>query len=149
MTGIEHDILQFVYHYRYFGLYILLSLGMIGIPVPDEFIMVFSGFQTSLGNMSLPQTIVAASLGSFTGMNLSYAIGRQLDIHLVRRIKYFGIDKKAEKAETWFARYGDALIVIGYFFSGFRHFTAYFAGMSKSVTKNMYRLFLWAPLSGR
>ncbi len=118
------------------------------MPVPDEFIMVFAGFQTNLGNMNLVITIIVAAAGSFTGMNLSYFIGRQLDIHLVRKIKFFNIDKKLEKAEAWFARFGDKLIVAGYFFPGFRHFTAYFAGMSKFCYKRYIILvsqgaFIW------
>lgn len=140
MSGLEHDLLGFVFHYRYFGLFLLLSLGMIGIPVPDEFIMVFSGFQTSLDNMSLGATILVACAGSMAGMNLSYFIGRQLDIHVIRKIKIFNIDKRFCKAEKWFAKFGDILIVIGYFFPGFRHFTAYFAGMSKFSYKKYFGL---------
>jgi membrane protein DedA with SNARE-associated domain len=101
------------------------------VPIPDEFLLVFSGFQIGIGNMGLPETLIIATLGSFTGMNLSYLIGRQLDIHLVKKIRFMNIDKRLVKAEAWFARFGDKLIVIGYFFPGLRHFAAYFAGMSK------------------
>lgn len=133
MHGLEHYVMSIIYHYRYAGLFIMLTGGMIGIPVPDEFLMTFSGFQTTLGRMSFEKTLFVASFGSFLGMNLSYWIGRRLGIpflHKVAPFLHFN-EKKIQSAEHWFQRFGDRLIVIGYFFPGFRHFTAYFSGMSK------------------
>ncbi|MDQ7093983.1 DedA family protein [Desulfosporosinus sp. PR] len=133
MHGLEHYVMSIIFHYRYAGLFVLLTGGMVGIPVPDEFLMAFSGFQISLGRMNLAKTLLVASLGSFTGMNLSYWVGRTLGIsflHKVAPLLHFNT-KKITSAEHWFQRFGDRLIVIGYFFPGFRHFTAYFSGMSK------------------
>lgn len=106
---------------------------MIGIPVPDEFLMTFSGFQTTLGHMKFGKTLLLASLGSFVGMNLSYWIGRKLGIPFLHKISplLHLNEKRIARAEHWFKKYGDRLIVVGYFFPGFRHFTAYFAGMSE------------------
>lgn len=133
MSGLEHFLLSFIFHYRYIGLFTVLSFGMIGVPVPDEFIMAFSGFQTSIGHMDFIQTLLLASVGSFVGMNLSYWIGRRLGIPFLHKIAPFlhMNEKKIKKAESWFKKYGERLIVIGYFFPGFRHFVAYFSGMSE------------------
>lgn len=133
MHGFEHIVFSLIYHYRYAGLFGLLSLGMIGLPVPDEFLMTFSGFQTTVGHMALGKTLALASLGSFTGMNLSYWIGRKLGIPFLHKVvPYLHLnEKRIARAEHWFNKYGDRLIIIGYFFPGFRHFTAYFAGMSE------------------
>lgn len=133
MYGLEHFLLNIIYHYRYLGLFTVLSFGMIGLPVPDEFLMAFSGFQTSIGNMTFMKTLLFASLGSFVGMNLSYWIGRSLGIPFLHKIAPFlhMNENKIKKAEGWFQKFGDRLIVIGYFFPGFRHFVAYFSGMSE------------------
>ncbi len=133
LQGFEHILLSIIYHYRYLGLLVLLSLGMLGLPVPDEFIMTFSGFQTGLGHMRFGKTVMLAALGSFIGMNLSYWIGRKLGIPFLHKIApYLHLnEKRIARAEHWFSKFGDRLIVIGYFFPGFRHFTAYFAGMSE------------------
>jgi membrane protein DedA with SNARE-associated domain len=95
--------------------------------------MAFSGFQASIGRMSFGKTLLFASLGSFVGMNLSYWIGRSLGIPFLHRIAPFlhMNENRIKKAEAWFQKYGDRLIVIGYFFPGFRHFIAYFSGMSE------------------
>lgn len=133
MPGLEHNLIDIIYHFRYIGLFLLLTCGLVGLPVPDEFLMTFSGFQTSLGRMDFGQTLIVASLGSFLGMNLSYWIGRRLGIPFLHKIApYLHLNEnKIARAEHWFQCYGDRLIVIGYFFPGFRHFTAYFSGMSK------------------
>lgn len=133
MHTLEIYVTHIVENYGYYGLFFLLSLGMIGIPVPDEFLMTFSGFQTSLGHMHYGKTIVIAACGSFLGMNLSYWIGRKLGIPFLHKVAPFLHlnEKRIARAEHWFQRYGDRLIVIGYFFPGFRHFTAYFSGMSE------------------
>lgn len=133
MHGLDLNFTDIIYHYRYVGLFILLTIGMVGIPVPDEFLMTFSGFQTSLGRMDFGKTLLIATLGSFLGMNLSYWIGRRLGIPFLHKVApYLHLnEKRIARAEHWFQRYGDRLIVIGYFFPGFRHFTAYFSGMSE------------------
>ncbi|MFZ3101340.1 MAG: DedA family protein [Desulfitobacteriaceae bacterium] len=133
MHGLESYLTHIIQHYGYAGLFGLLALGMVGIPVPDEFLMTFSGFQTTLGRMNFGMTVLMAALGSFVGMNLSYWIGRRLGIPFLHKIApYLHLnEKKIARAEHWFNRIGDRLIVIGYFFPGFRHLTAYFAGMSK------------------
>jgi len=133
MHGLEQYLTDIIFQYRYAGLFILLTGGMIGIPVPDELLMTFSGFQTSLGRMDFGKTLLVATLGSFLGMNLSYWIGRRLGIPFLHKfgpLLHFN-EKRIARAEHWFQRFGDRLIVIGYFFPGIRHFTAYFSGMSK------------------
>lgn len=133
MYGFEHTVTDIIFHYRYAGLFLLLVLGMVGIPVPDEFLMTFCGFQVSLGRMSYGTTFIVAAFGSFLGMSISYWIGRGLGIPFLHKVApYLHLnEKKIARAEHWFQKYGDRLIVIGYFFPGFRHFTAYFSGMSK------------------
>ena len=151
MHGLEHYIIDIIFQYRYVGLFFLLTGGMVGIPIPDEFLMTFSGFQASLGRMNFGKTLLVATLGSFLGMNLSYWIGRRLGIpflHKVAPILHFN-EKRIARAEHWFQRFGDRLIVIGYFFPGFRHFTAYFSGMSelhygRYATLAGLGAFLWA-----
>lgn len=151
MHGLEQYLTDIIYTYRYAGLFILLTVGMVGLPVPDEFLMTFSGFQTSLGRMDFGITLLVAALGSFLGMNLSYWIGRRLGVPFLYKIApIIHLNKKnIARAEYWFQRFGDRLIVIGYFFPGFRHFTAYFSGMSKLhyvryATLAGIGAFLWA-----
>ena len=40
---------DFISHYGYIALYILLSAGIVGVPIPDETLMAFVGSLTALG----------------------------------------------------------------------------------------------------
>ena len=37
-------ITQWISHYGYFGLFSLLMLGIVGLPVPDETLLTFAGY---------------------------------------------------------------------------------------------------------
>ncbi|MDR3289036.1 MAG: DedA family protein [Peptococcaceae bacterium] len=142
MHDLEKVLWHFISEYQYGGLYLLLSLGMVGIPVPDEVIMTLCGYQTISGQMAFAKTLFVAALGSWTGMNISYWIGRSLGIAFLRKISpYIHLnEKRLQRLEHWFQQYGEKLILIGYYFPGFRHATAYFSGISK-VSYPRYLIF--------
>ena len=41
------SLLDWISHYGYAGLFVLLVLGIVGLPVPDETLLVFSGYLIS------------------------------------------------------------------------------------------------------
>jgi membrane protein DedA with SNARE-associated domain len=133
MHDLEIIVMHFIHQYQYGGVFLLLSLGMVGVPFPDEFIITFCGYQINGGQMALGKVAAAALLGSLAGMQISYWIGRKLGILFLHKIAPYIHLNEARLAcvERWFQRYGDKLIVIGYFFPGFRHATAYFSGLSE------------------
>lgn len=133
MDGLARYMLESISNYQYYALFLFLSLGMIGLPIPDEFLMMFSGFQVGLGRMSYSYTILIASLGSFFGMNITYWIGRKLGKEFLQKLgPYFSPnEKRFAQAESWFRRFGNRLIIVGYFLPGFRQLLSYFAGMSQ------------------
>ena len=133
MDGLARYMLESISNYQYYALFLFLSLGMIGLPIPDEFLMMFSGFQVGLGRMSYSYTILIASLGSFFGMNITYWIGRKLGKEFLQKLgPYFSpSEKKFARAESWFQRFGNSLVIVGYFLPGVRQLIAYFAGISQ------------------
>jgi len=133
MDGLAQYMLEAIVNYQYLALFLLLSLGMIGLPVPDEILMTFSGFQVSLGRMNVSYTILTAFLGSFVGMNITYWVGRKLGKDFLQKLgPYFSLnERRFAQIEDWFQRFGNRLIIVGYFFPGFRQLISYFAGMSQ------------------
>ena len=127
------SLLSWLSHYGYAGLFGLLVLGIVGLPVPDETLLVFSGYLISTGRLHPLLTFLAGFGGSVCGISLSYTIGRTLGRRLVLRYgRYFGVtEMRIERAHRWFQRTGDWLLTIGYFIPGVRHVTALVAGMSE------------------
>jgi membrane protein DedA with SNARE-associated domain len=114
------------------ALFVLLVLGIVGLPIPDETLLVFCGYLISRGRLSAWSTGIAAVAGTWCGISLSYLIGRVFGLSVVHRFgKYFHVTEEGlAKVHRWFDRMGHWALVVGYFIAGVRHFTAIVAGTS-------------------
>jgi len=128
----EQQVLAWLTQYGYLALFSLLVLGIVGLPVPDETLLTFTGYLIYQGHLSLPVAIASAFAGSACGITLSYTLGRTFGLRLIHRYgRYLRItEDHLEKAHAWFRRAGHWSLTFGYFIPGVRHFTAYAAGMS-------------------
>jgi membrane protein DedA with SNARE-associated domain len=111
----------------------LFALGIIGLPVPDEWLLAYLGHLIYKGRLLPAPTVAAAFLGSICGMTLSYVLGRTFGLYLVHK---FGnvvrlTPEKLAKMHDWYEHSGRWALLIGYFLPGVRHVTAIAAGTSK------------------
>ncbi len=143
----ETTVLNWVATYGYFAIFSLLVLGIVGLPVPDEFLLASCGFLVHQGNLQLAPTMAAAIAGSVSGITCSYIIGRTVGWKFLH--SRFGRmlhirDYQIARVHDWFNRMGHWTLMIGYFVPGVRHFTAIVAGTSKLE----YRHFAMYAYSG-
>jgi membrane protein DedA with SNARE-associated domain len=70
------ELIQYVTHYGYLAIFILVFLQETGMPnpFPNELLLLFSGYLTFKGLLSLPFVIITAFLADFLGTNLLYFI---------------------------------------------------------------------------
>lgn len=131
------EITFYLTQYGYIAMYLLLALGIIGVPVPDETLIVTFGGMTAQGHFNFAGALTVTFLGSMTGMMISYLLGRLVGKPLLHRYgKWVRItSKRLESTEVWFKRYGSISIVFGYFVPGLRHLSSYMAGVSKLPVK--------------
>ena len=121
-------------HYGGFALFFLLVFGIIGLPVPDETLLVYCGYLIYKGTLNPLGTWLGAALGSLAGITGSYIIGRTLGLGLIH--SKFGkrlhiTDARIRKVHDWFERIGHWALFVGYYIPGVRHFTALVAGTSR------------------
>ncbi len=130
MTG---TVLAFVSAYGYYGLFGVLVVGIFGLPVPDETLLVFSGFLAYRGVWSLLPVCAIALVASVCGITVSYLLGRTAGAALVRRKgqRLHLTPERLERVHGWFCRFGRWTLVFGYFVPGLRHLTAMVAGTSR------------------
>jgi membrane protein DedA with SNARE-associated domain len=85
------ELVNFITQYGYLAIFILVFLQEIGIPslVPNELVLLFSGYLTVNGTLSLPLVFTTAILGDFLGTTLLYYV-----------FYYFG-KKILEKKPRW------------------------------------------------
>ena len=129
----EQQVLAWITQYGYFAIFFLLVFGIIGLPIPDETLLTFSGYLIYRGNLSLPLAFLTAFAGSATGITISFQLGRSFGHSLLMRYgKYLHITPdRLARAHAWFERVGHWALTIGYFIPGVRHLTAYAAGISE------------------
>ena len=141
----EQHVLTWISQYGYLAIFLLLVMGIVGLPVPDETLLTFTGYLVFKGRMSLPLAYAAALAGSLCGITISYALGRTFGIKLIHRYgRYVRITAaRINKAHAWFARVGHWGLTFGYFVPGVRHLTAYAAGMS-AVEGPQFALFAYS-----
>lgn len=125
-------VILWITQYGYVALFFLLMLGIVGLPIPDETIMVFSGYLIQRGTFHAGPTWVTAFCGSVCGITLSYWIGRKLGLPFVLRYgKYLHFTpERLGKVLQWFERVGHWALFVGYYIAGVRHFSAVVAGTS-------------------
>jgi membrane protein DedA with SNARE-associated domain len=131
---LESTVLQWVATYGYFAIFSLLVLGIVGLPVPDEFLLTGCGFLVYQGHLRLIPTVASALAGSMSGITCSYLIGRTVGWKFLhsRVGRWLHIkDRNIQRVHDWFNRIGHWALMVGYFIPGVRHFTAIVAGTSK------------------
>jgi membrane protein DedA with SNARE-associated domain len=129
MELVQHWIGQ----YGYFGIFGLLVLGIVGLPVPDETLLTLVGYLLSRGKLHFAPAMTAALLGSACGITLSYLLGRTTGYYLLHRYgpRVHVTQDKLDRVHAWFKRFGGLTLTFGYYVPGVRHLTAYVAGTSK------------------
>jgi membrane protein DedA with SNARE-associated domain len=124
---------QWIGLHGYAGIFSLLVFGIVGLPVPDEWLLTFSGYLVFKQTLRFIPTFAAAFLGSACGITLSYALGRIFDAYVLLKYgSYVHITPdRLKRVHSWFERRGRWTLLAGYFIPGVRHLTGYVAGASE------------------
>jgi len=125
--------LQWITQHGYAGIFSLLVFGIVGLPVPDEWLLTFSGYLVFRRTLMFLPTFAAAFCGSACGITVSYLLGRIFDSYVL--VKYGSFvhitPQRLARVHSWFERKGRWTLLVGYFVPGVRHLTGYIAGASE------------------
>lgn len=124
-------MVEWITHYGYAAIFLLLVLGIVGVPVPDEALLTFVGYLIFKGDLHAAPALGAAFLGSASWISASYGLGRFLGLRVLShgRFLHRGHDRLAE-ASDWVRRRGKYVLPVAYFIPGVRHVAAIVAGSS-------------------
>ncbi len=128
---------SWISQYGYLGIFSCLVLGIVGLPIPDEFLLILSGYLVFKNVLSLGPTVGVAILGTFCGILASYSMGRLSGTFLQR------VDTKGrlDSVRGFFERFGRWTLVFGYLIPGIRNMAGLSAGASR------LRLSCFAPFA--
>ncbi|MDR7317490.1 DedA family protein [Brevibacillus nitrificans] len=127
--------------FGYLALFFLLWLGIVGMPIPDEVIVLSAGVLTSTGVLKIIPAFVATYLGVVSGLSLGYVLGRTVGAPALNWIgRKKGMHKYVAHAQSLLERYGSYALCISYFLPVVRHVVPYLVGIGK-MTFRRYALF--------
>ncbi|WP_400246162.1 DedA family protein [Niallia sp. JL1B1071] len=124
--------IQFISQYGYIAIFVLFALSGLGIPVPDEALLTFVGYLTSISMMNFLLADIICFIGALSAMVINYTLGRKIGKpFLLTHGKWVKLTPaKLERVEKWFDQYGPWTIVIANFIPGVRRLTSSFSGVS-------------------
>jgi membrane protein DedA with SNARE-associated domain len=142
--GVLAAIWEFVKDYPDPVVFTLLILCGVGLPVPEEPILLMAGavaFELTSGQqlgmeVQLTRMTAVCALGILIGDVLCFHLGRTVGrgIFKVRFVKRIATRPRRVRAERFFQRYGPWSIFIARFFAGVRLVMYFSAGMSHRVS---------------
>lgn len=114
--------------YGYGAVFVAVGVEGFGVPAPGETLLIAGALDAAgSANLNIGGLLLTAFLAAALGGSLGYWIGRRGGRALLRR---FRIDeRRLQKIEQGFARYGGGLIVIARFFDGLRQLSGIAAGI--------------------
>lgn len=127
--------------FGYFALFFLLWLGIVGMPIPDEVIVLSAGVLTATDVLEVFPAFVATYLGVVSGLSLGYVLGRTVGAPALQWIgRKKGMNKYVAHAQSLLERYGSYALCISYFLPVVRHVVPYLVGIGK-MSFRRYALF--------
>jgi membrane protein DedA with SNARE-associated domain len=134
LTGI---IIHLIQSSGYLGIFVLMVLNSMAIPIPSEVTLPFAGFLANSGSLSLILVIITGVLGDLVGSIIGYTIGYFLEENLLLSlIKKFGkfilvTEHDYHKITGLIKKYGMPFVLIGKAFPGIKSFVAIAAGITE------------------
>lgn len=122
------------------GIFVLMALSSACIPIPSEVVMLFAGFVVadpaqshSHHHLTMTGIVLAGLLGTMAGSWIAYAVGRGGRLELLERhgAKVHMGPAQIERADRWFARYGEPAVLWGRIVPLIRAFVSLPAGVAR------------------
>lgn len=133
--------LSLIDHFGYLGLYVVMTLANIGMPIGSELILPAAGALAATHHLSSPWIAVAVALGGeLTGQSIGYAVGRFGGRPFVDRYgKYVRFHHaELERVDGFFRRWGSFAIFICRFVPVIRGIMGVPAGIAEMPLPKFY-----------
>lgn len=125
-------LLEIIEYVGPFALFLVLCLGLIGLPIPNEAVALTGGALAENGIMHEALAYIMLSLGMCSAMSFNYSLGRFTSSKLG---KWFTDKQKLgaifDKSQKLVEKHGIYAIPISVFFPFLRHATPYIMGVNR------------------
>jgi membrane protein DedA with SNARE-associated domain len=138
--SLVNDTSKFVSEAGLPGIFVLMALSSACVPIPSEVVMLFAGFAVAdpaqsgaSHHMTMTGVILAGLLGTMVGSWVAYGVGRGGRLELLERhgTKLHMGPAQIERADRFFARWGEPTVLVGRVIPLVRAFVSLPAGVAK------------------
>lgn len=126
-------MMDFIAAVGYLGIFLLMTLESMCLPVPSEVVMPFGGWLAFDGRLNAFGVVMAGTLGCTAGSVIAYYIGFYGGRPLVKRFGRYVLLREVhlDAAERWFNKYGDLAVFGSRLLPVIRTFISLPAGIAK------------------
>ncbi|MGG1633418.1 DedA family protein [Paenibacillus sp. FSL K6-3182] len=129
-------LLNIIDDFGYFALFLVLCLGLIGLPIPNEAVVMTGGALAESGVLSPIPAFIMTCLGICSAMTFGFSIGRFAGSKLSNWFSQKkNISKFVAKSEQLSEKYGGYAISLSLCLPFLRHVTPYVMGMNRMPYK--------------
>lgn len=125
------DAGHLIEHWGYSAVFATVILGNLGLPVPEEGILVLAGYLVWTRQLRLCSVLILGVLAAIIGDNVGYWFGRRYGQTTIQRYGHRILITKAkiEKAKQFVMRYGSYGVFFARFVPGLRFMAGPLAGI--------------------
>ncbi len=115
-------ISAYIEHFTYLGLFVVLMLCGLGMPIPEDVALLAGGYLAHRGVTRYPITLAVSLLGVVAGDNSLFFMGRRFGTGLVRyfTLAWPGRLHQIERIERFMQRHGARAVFYARFLAGLR-----------------------------
>lgn len=129
-------LLSIIEDIGYAALFLVLCLGLIGLPIPNEAVVMTGGALAASGVLSPIPAFIATCLGICSAMSFGYSIGRFAGSKLSNWFSSKkNISRFIKRSEELSLKYGGYAISLSLCLPFLRHVTPYVMGLNKMPFK--------------
>jgi membrane-associated protein len=146
------DLRPLIEHWGYLAIFVFVILGNLGIPVPEESVLVLAGYLVWHGDLRLPLVLLVGILSAIAGDNLGYWVGRRYGQATVERYGRWVLLTPARLAASRrvVTQYGAVGVFAARFIAGLRFLAGPVAGSTglaplAFVTANTLGAMVYVP----
>ena len=124
------DLPQLIGHWGYVAIFVVVVLGNVGLPLPEETVLAVAGYLVWRGELSLPLVLAVGVMSAVAGDNLGYWLGRRFGRTALPRYARWvlGHPERLQSMEAFVARRGPFAVFVARFIPGIRFMAGPLAG---------------------
>jgi membrane protein DedA with SNARE-associated domain len=136
-------------HFTYLVIYLILVVSGAGLPIPEEAVLLSSGYLAYKDVTHIYYTIPVCLAGMISGDLLTYFIGRRLGQGLFRNplLRWAMTEERLEKVQRYYAKYGRKTVLFSRYVAGIRQASYFMAGAMRVPLKDFLMMEMLAAFS--